>query len=95
MLRENRSLVFPLPNKVDINLREHETSIGWIQWFLNFWGQKSTLEQFFDFDNRGVQKVNMVLGERYRLQVIRKFRKSSLIECAIDFGSWQQMINST
>ena len=85
MLKENRSLVFPLPNEVDINLREYETNIGWIQWFLQFFGQKNTLEQFFDFDNRGVQKISIVLGEKYRLPLMGSFRKSSLIECVINF----------
>ena len=85
MLKENRSLVFPLPKEVDINLREYETNISWIQWFLQFFGRKDTLEQFFDFDNRGVQKISVVLGEKYRLQLMGSFRKSSLIECVIDF----------
>ena len=85
MLKETRSLVFPLPKEVDINLREYETNISWIQWFLQFFGRKDTLEQFFHFDNRGVQKISIVLGEKYRLQLMGSFRKSSLIECAIDF----------
>ena len=85
MLKENRSLVFSLPNEVDINLREYETNIGWIQWFLKFFGQKDALEQFFDFDNRGVRKISIVLGEKYRLQLMGRFRESSLIECAINF----------
>ena len=85
MLKENRSLVFPLPKEVDINLREHETNIGWIEWFLQFFGRKDTLEQFFDFDNRGVQKISIVLGEKYRLQLMGRFRESSLVECVINF----------
>ena len=85
MLKENRSLVFPLPNEVDINLREYESNIGWIQWFLQFFGKKNTLEQFFDFDNRGVRKISIVLGEKYRLQLMGRFRESSLIECVINF----------
>ena len=85
MLKETRSLVFPLPKEVDINLGEYETNISWIQWFLQFFGRKDTLEQFFDFDNRGVQKISIVLGEKYRLQLMGSFRKSSLIECVIDF----------
>ena len=85
MLKENRSLVFPLPKEVDINLREYETNIGWIQWFLQFFGRKNTLEQFFDFDNRGVEKISIVLGEKYRLQLMGRFRKSSLVDCVINF----------
>ena len=85
MLEENRSLVFPLPNEVDINLREYETNIGWIQWFLQFFGKKNTLEQFFDFDNSGVRKISIVLGEKYRLELMGRFRESSLIECVINF----------
>ena len=85
MLKENRLLVFPLPNEVDVNLREYETNIGWIQWFLQFFGKRNTLEQFFDFDNRGVRKISIVLGEKYRLQLMGRFRESSLIECVINF----------
>ena len=85
MLQENRLLVFPLPNEVDVNLREYETNIGWIQWFLQFFGKRNTLEQFFDFDNRGVRKISIVLGEKYRLQLMGRFRESSLIECVINF----------
>ena len=85
MLKENRSLVFPLPQEIDINLREHETNIGWFQWFLQFLGRKDTLEQFFEFDNRGVQKISIALGEKYRLQIMGRFRESSLVECVINF----------
>ena len=85
MLKENRSLVFPLPNEIDINVKEYEASIGWFQKFLKFFGRKNTLEQFFDFDNRGVQKIAIVPGETFRLQLLDKFRKSSLTECSINF----------
>ena len=85
MLKENRSLVFPLPNEVDLNLREYEANISWMQWFLNLFGRKDTLEQFLDFDNRGVLKLTIALGEKCRLQLLNKFRNSSLIECVINF----------
>ena len=54
MLKENRSLVFPLPNEIDINVKEYEANISWFQKFLKFFGRKNTLEQFFEFENRGV-----------------------------------------
>ena len=85
MLKENRSLVFPLPNEIDINVSEYEANIGWFQKFLQFFGRKNTLDQFFEFDNRGVQKIAIVLGETFRLELMSKFRKSSLIECVINF----------
>ena len=85
MLKENESLVFPLPNEIDINIKEYEAKIGWFAKSLQFFGRKNTLEQFFDFDNRGVRKISIVLGEKYRLQLMGRFRESSLIECVINF----------
>ena len=85
MLKENRSSVFPLPNEIDINIRENEANIGWFEKVLQFFGRKNTLEKFFDFDNRGVQKVSIVLGQKFRLQLMKRFRNSSLVECVINF----------
>ena len=85
MLKENKSLVFPLPYEIDINIREYEANIGWFAKVLQFFGRKNALEKFFDFDNRGVQKVSIVLGEKFRLQLMQGFKNSSLLECVINF----------
>ena len=85
MLKENKSLVFPLPNEIEINVKEFEANIGWFGKILQFFGRKNTLEKFFDFDNRGVHKVSIVLGEKFRLQLMKRFKNSSLVECVINF----------
>ena len=85
MLKENKSLVFPLPNEIEINIREYEANIGWFAKVLQFFGRKNSLEKFFDFDNRGVQKASIVLGEKFRLQLMKRFKNSSLVECVINF----------
>ena len=105
MLKENRSLVFPLPKEIDINIPEFETNIGWVQWFGQYFGwiqwfgkyfgwiqwfwqyfaKKNALEYFFDLDNRGVQKISIVLGEKYRLQLLNKFQNNSICELVISF----------
>ena len=85
MLKENKSLVFPLPNEIEINVKEFEANIGWFGKILQFFGRKNTLEKFFDFDNRGVHKVSIVLGEKFRLKLMKRFKNSSLVECVINF----------
>ena len=85
MLKENKSLVFPLPNEIEINIMEYEANTGLFAKVLQFFGRKNTLEKFFDFDNRGVQNVSIVLGEKFRLQLMKGFKNSSLIECVINF----------
>ena len=85
MLKENKALVFPLPNEIQINISEFEANIGWFGKMLHFFGRKNTLEKFFDFDNRGVQKVSILLGEKFRLQLMKGFKNSSLTECVINF----------
>ena len=85
MLKENKSLVFPLPNEIEINVKEFEANIGWFAKILQFFGRKNILEKFFDFDNRGVHKVSIVLGEKFRLQLMKRFKNSSLVECVINF----------
>ena len=85
MLKENRSLVFPLPNEIELNVSEYEANIGWFQRLSQFFWRNDTLEQFFDFDNRGVKRISIVLGETLRLQLLKKFHKSFLIQCEINF----------
>ena len=82
MLKENKSLVFPLPKEIEINIREQEANLSWVS---KVFGRKNTLEKFFDFDNRGVQKVSIVLGKKFRLQLMKRFKNSSLVKCDINF----------
>ena len=86
MLKENKSLSFPLPKEIDINVSEYEKSIGWIQKILQKLGKKNALEKFFSFENRGVQKVTLVLGNEYRLELMKGFRNlPQLQEVLVNF----------
>ena len=79
MLKENKSIVFPLPAEININVSEYEKSIGWFQKILNQkFGQKAAVETFFSFDNRGVEKISIVLGKQYRLELLIFFKHSHL-----------------
>ena len=85
MLNENKSLTFPLPKEIDINVREYEKSSGWFQRILQKLGKKGVLETFFSFDNRGVEKIAIVLGKEYRLELMKDFKTSQLQEVSVDF----------
>ena len=83
MLKENPSLVFPLPKEIDINVKEYELSIRWFHKLFQFFSEKNSLEKFFNFDSQGVQHLSISLGQKYRLQLAQGFR--SLIELSINF----------
>ena len=85
MLKENKSLSFPLPKEIDINIREYEKSSDWFQKVLQKFGKKSALETFFTFDNRGVEKITLVLGKEHRLELLKNFKNSQLQEVSLNF----------
>ena len=83
MLKENPSLVFPLPKEIDINVKEYELSIRWFHKLFQLFSQKNPLVKFFGFDSQGVQHLSIALGQKYRLQLAHGFK--SLIELYINF----------
>ena len=91
MLKENKSLVFPLPRQIDIDIREHEKNAGWFKKFLQMFDQNIKtnllLVTFFGFENSGVEKIAMVLGKRNRLELLNGFRNSQLKELVVNFKS--------
>ena len=87
MLKENKSLSFPLPKVIDINVREYEKRSGWFQKILQKFGRKGALETFFSFDNRGVEKISIVLGKEYRLELLKNFKNSHLQVVSVNFES--------
>ena len=91
MLKENKSLVFPLPREIDIDIREHEKNASWFKKFLQMFDQNVKtnllLVTFFGFENGGVQKIAMVLGKKNRLELLNGFSNSQLKELAINFKS--------
>ena len=91
MLKENKSLVFPLPREIDIDIREHEKNAGWFKKLLQMFDKNVKkdllLVTFFGFENGGVQKIAMVLGKEIRLELLNGFRNSQLKELAVNFKS--------
>ena len=91
MLKENKSLVFPLPKEIDIDIREHEKTAGWFKKFLQLFDQNVKtnllLVTFFGFKNGGVQKIAMILGKKNRLELLNGFRNSQLKELVVNFKS--------
>ena len=89
MLKENKSLVFPLPREIDIDIREHEKNSGLFKKVLQIFDKNVKpnllLATFFGFENNGVQKIAMVLGKRNRLELLSGFRKSQLKELVVNF----------
>ena len=91
MLKENKSLVFPLPTEIDIDIREHEKTAGWLKKLLQMFDKNVKkdilLVTFFGFENGGVQKIAIVLGKRNRLELLNGFRNSQLKELVANFKS--------
>ena len=91
MLKENKSLVFPLPRETDIDIREHEKNVGWFKKFLQMFDKKDKtdllLVTFLGFENGGVQKIAIILGKRSRLELLNSFRNSQLKELLVNFKS--------
>ena len=91
MLRENKSLVFPLPREIDIDIREYEKNAGWFKKLLQMFSKNVKkdllLVTFCGFENGGVQKIAIILGKRNRLELLNSFRKSQLKELVVNFKS--------
>ena len=81
MLKGNKELTFSLPAVVDIDLREYDFVSERIRKFLKFFfHQKSALERFFDMDGHGVRKINLILGQYNRFNVLQNTTITSLDE---------------
>ena len=97
MLKENKSLEFPLPETIHIKLREYETFMGGLnQAILHLFNRKTTIERFFSMDSRGVKYVKLTVGKSNRLEIIKT---NNLEELEVDFentyskGDVKQIIN--
>ena len=82
MLRSNKSLVFPLPTVVDLDLREYESQLDR---FKHFFGRRTTLERFLSMDARGVKKICVVVGHCNRSKVLLHVERAPLDELLIDY----------
>ena len=97
MLKENKSLEFPLPETIHINLKEYETFMGGLnQAILHIFNRKTTIERFFSMDSRGVKYVKLAVGKSNRLELMKT---NNLEELEVDFkntyskGDVKQIIN--
>ena len=85
MLKENTSLVFPLPREIDMDLREYEATVSFFQKMLHMFGRQSAPERFFGLYNGGVQQLSLILGKENGLEILKPFQKSSLQQVSLDF----------
>ena len=97
MLKENKSLEFPLPETIHINLKEYETFMGGLnQAILHLFNRKTTIERFFSMDSRGVKYIELTVGKSNRLELLKTV---NLEEIEVDFektyskGDERQIIN--
>ena len=92
MLKGNKTLTFPLPAVVEIDLREFDMMSHRFRKFFRFlYRQKSTLENFFDMDVTGVKKLILILGEYNRMNVLQNMTTDSVNELSIDYcNTWSK-----
>ena len=95
MLKGNKTLTFPLPAVVDIDLREFDfVSHRFRKFFKFLYRQKSTLEKFFDMDGTGVKKLILILGEYNRMNVLQNTTTDSVVELLINYcNTWSKKDN--
>ena len=95
MLKGNKTLIFPLPAKVEIDLREFDFISQRIRKFFKFlYRKKSTLETFFAMDGTRVKKVFLTLGEYNRMNVLKNTRTDSVNELTINYcKTWSKKDN--
>ena len=92
MLKENRSLVFPLPKEIDIDMRESEANVSVFERVLHKFGRQSILEKFFSFDNGGVEKISMVIGKENGLELTKNMKLVRKSETSATETSLQEFI---
>ena len=90
MLKGNKTLTFPLPAVVDIDLREFDfISHRFKKFFMFLYRQKSALEKFFDMDGSGVKKLILIVGEYNRVNVLQNMTTDLVNELSIDYcNTW-------
>ena len=90
MLKGNKTLTFPLPAVVDIDLREFDFISHRFRKFFKFlFREKSTMEKFFDMDGTAVKKLILTLGEYNRMNVLQNTTIDSVNELSINYcNTW-------
>ena len=77
MLEGTDTLKFPLPAEIDIDFR-----------YTSF--KKPALERFFSMDGKGVRKINLILDQTKRLNVLQNTTVDSLDELNIAIDWWSK-----
>ena len=95
MLKGNKTLTFPLPAVVEIDLREFDFISHRFKKFFKFlFREKSTLEKFLDMDGTRVKKLFLILGEYNRLNVLQNTTTDSANELLINYcNTWSKEDN--
>ena len=92
MLKGNKTLTFPLPAVVEIDMREFDFISHRFRKFFKFlYREKSTLEKFFNMDGTRVKKFILILGEYNRINVLQNTTTDSVNELLIDYcNTWSK-----
>ena len=86
MLKDNKSLGFPLPKIIDIDLRDFDSVSKRIKHtFQHIFGIETTVERFLKMDSRGLQQIKVVLGDYNRLELFKTRTIGELEALEIDF----------
>ena len=95
MLKGNKTLTFPLPAVVEIDLREFDFISHRFRKFFKFlFREKSTLEKFFDMDGTAVKKLSLILGEYNRMNILQNTATDSVNELFINYcNTWSKKDN--
>ena len=95
MLKGNKTLTFPLPAVVEIDLREFDFISHRFRKFFKFlFREKSTLEKFFDMDGTAVKKLSLILGEYNRMNILQNTATDSVNELFINnCNTWSKKDN--
>ena len=97
MLKGNKTLTFPLPAVVDIDLREFDFISHSVTRFLHrfLYRQNSTVEKFLAMDGTGVQKLILIVGEYNRMNVLQNTTTDSVNELTINYcNTWFEEDNT-
>ena len=96
MLEGIKTLTFPLPAVVDIDLREYDHAPGVMSFLPRLFSRcfkmkKSTLDQFLDMDGHGVKQVNLTLGKHKRLKALKNTNMENVKEFCTNYcNSWSK-----
>ena len=92
MLKDNKTLTFPLPAVLDIDLQVYDLVSKRIKHFIkSLFRQSSSLERFLNMDGRGVKKIDLGVGQYNRLGLLLNNSFKAVDEILINYkNTWSK-----